>query len=411
MKSILIFFLSLTSSLSIAQNAEYKTLLDSAKTLFKSTSNLSQKELDEFDYTKVATLLNQVLTINPESAEAHYYLGYTYSRINSRDGRGIIGMNLTTLYKSSEQFEKVIELSPKYTGELVILDPYSKLTAEWGSMAMYYWYKGKADSAIWAFMEGKKRGGFSDFVLQTCKMVLTNCNTNSILISQGDNFTFPLWYLQIVEQYRRDVSVVDISLLNTRWFPQYLYKTNSVVFNESMDVIDTIEHSSWKDSSLSINGFTWLVKPSFAESYLLRGDKIFLSLFRANNFKRKITFTTSFSEEYMLGLKDYTIDKIVISELSKYKNLELNYKEYVTQITRALKLSNHLNINSQDDHIAFDNIRYNAFRRIYYYMIAGEKTKAKTILKIVDKYADERKFPYYSKNGKEFYDNLKMQLN
>ncbi len=410
MKYYFTILLSLSLSLSYAQTTEYKILLDSAKTLFKSTSNLSQKEIDEFDYNKIANLLGQVLTLNPESAEAHYYLGYTYSRINSRDGRGIIGMNLNTLYKTSEHIEKVIELSPKYTGEIAVLDPYSKLTAEWGSMAMYYWYKGEADSAIWAFMEGKKRGGFSDFVLQTCRMILTNCETNSILISQGDNFTFPLWYLQIVEKYRLDVSLVDISLLNTIWFPKFLHKTKSVAFNESMDVIDTLEHSTWKDSTININEFTWLVKPSYADNYLLRGDKVFLSLLRANNFERKITFTAAFSEEDMLSLHDYTIDKVILREYRKYRNLELNYNDYVKYITMALKLSKHLNLNSKDDHLAFENIRYNAFRRIYYLMEAGENSKAKALLKLVDKYADERKYPYCTENGKEFYDNLKLKL-
>jgi hypothetical protein len=71
------------------------------------------------------------------------------------------------------------------------------------------------------------------------KDYLESCAPNAILLSFGDNDTYPLWYTQEVEGVRKDLRVINYSLLGTDWYINQLrYKVNE---SAPTDVIFTPE--------------------------------------------------------------------------------------------------------------------------------------------------------------------------
>ncbi len=63
--------------------------------------------------------------------------------------------------------------------------------------------------------------------------ILQSVEPYGILITAGDNDTFPLWYAQEVEGVRRDVTLANLSLMNTRWHLRQLRRRETPVFDPS----------------------------------------------------------------------------------------------------------------------------------------------------------------------------------
>ncbi|MCI0690465.1 DUF2723 domain-containing protein [candidate division KSB1 bacterium] len=165
--------------------------------------------------------------------------------------------------------------------------------------------------------------------------VLNSCEADAILFTNGDNDTFPLWYLQQVEGFRRDVSVANLSLLNTHWYIRELKNREPKVPMSLTDsVIDSIGLLDWPEAGMigipvedeavfqkyleEVKNFfpaeslrqqgremQIAIGPTFARRFLRVQDLMIFEIVAANQFRRPIYFGFNVPEENHAGLTPY----------------------------------------------------------------------------------------------------------
>jgi len=143
--------------------------------------------------------------------------------------------------------------------------------------------------------------------------LLNSCEKNGILFTNGDNDTFPLWALQEVYGIRKDVRLVNLSLINTDWYIRQMRDIEPKVPVEMSDfMIRSLQperNTIPKGAAIQV-GPRVVAFPSAQElPYIKIQDRMIMHIVMANDKlgdKRKpIHFAATVGEDNMLGLAPY----------------------------------------------------------------------------------------------------------
>ena len=181
--------------------------------------------------------------------------------------------------------------------------------------------------------------------------ILQSVGPNGILFTNGDNDTFPLWYLQEVENVRKDVAVVNLSLLNTPWYIKQWKEArpeNTKFINLSDNQVDAITSrlQRWEEKKVQVpvnndpkndQGYIeWNLKPTFAGQALRVQDIMILRIIKDANWKVPIYFAVTVSQSNRIGLDPYLDMQGLTFQLKSHKtepvDQDMMYKNLMTQI-------------------------------------------------------------------------------
>ncbi|MFC1693366.1 protein O-mannosyl-transferase family [Candidatus Latescibacterota bacterium] len=173
--------------------------------------------------------------------------------------------------------------------------------------------------------------------------LINSCEPNAILFTHGDNDTYPVWYAQEVLGLRRDVRVVNLSLLKAPWYIKQLRDEGvTIPITMTDDYIDnrlcgeTLQAQrtlSWtaEPKEVTAAGITWGMPPTYIShdksyGFLTVSNVMVYHIIETVNWTLPIYFAVTVEKSTKIGLDPFLTMEGMLFRLTKEKSDAVPYQ-------------------------------------------------------------------------------------
>jgi len=267
---------------------------------------------NQWKFEQAIELLQNEIKSDPDNAELYYWLG-RYSHYLVYDTRPFINKsNKWSEEMILKNFYKAVELNPNYG------DAKYFIAVEHGARAYEALKKEDIIQYKQEYITAHEHDGLPDYILEYGRRLLKSCEKDAILIVDGDAQLNSIQYLQSIEGYRKDVSLIAYGLMERPSYVKFLRDgvkdmIRPVPMNWSDDAIMEMRNYKWQENIISIplseeikkrytinysiKNFEWTVKPNIGKGKLWSATAVLIDIIETNKWERPIYWT-------MFGLND-----------------------------------------------------------------------------------------------------------
>jgi len=311
-------------------------------------------------------------------------------------------------------------------------DAYYFLAVEYGCRAREAIQRNNIKQAKQELIDAHRLKAFPEYVLEYARAMLASCEPNAILFSNQDPAINSLMYVQLVEGFRKDISVVCVNLLERPFYIKYIrdgipneIAKLPITWNDNL-IMNMYSYFPWTQRDIKIkiekdqknpkSELTITVKDKYDGRTMWIGTAAILNILENNKFKKPVYCAIPYGDD-MFELSDYLQNEGFVSKFVTYKVQNSSDKFNPEKI--ELSILNHkyyeafsdINLHSQPRGNLFfvDNRRNLIIDYVEFLISINEKVKAKNVLEKMNTLMPAELAPY-SHLLKQRLDSVEKQL-
>lgn len=418
------------------------TFLLSVTSAFTQEMTLKEQALEEFKnehYNEAIDLLEKALSESPDDAEIYYYLGW-FNHYKAYDSRPLKGYDNSYSEQIFQYLDKALELDPNYG------DAKYFYGAQCSGNAFLAMQNYDADKLKYYYNQAYNKGSYPEWLIEFGKNFLMGCDTNAILFTGGNTDFDICSYLQLCNNFRKDITVIPVGNIDRPWYVQFLKNglkggVRKIELNLTDQQIMDMHPFKWDTTIVSIQvspidkkqfrladdyQLKWEVFPDLfsermhskiegekakARTYLSPQRAILLQIVEDNFAERPIYFSNFASPTFYGGLDNYFQYCGLVSKLLPIKTNDSDYAVDEFKLEALIvpeNLGNYKTI--KDNNIPrISGIAMSGYSNIFLYLAdiykeSDKKDKLKSLIMI---YEDKMKVNFNSEYETKIINELK----